>query len=109
MVVAPRPLRRARPAELPRGWAQQGLVLVAGGARAGVAGAGGHERGAVRGLQLRPRVDGGRGVRRQVEVGGPPQLRHAWAAAGAGRGRARGTCAGTRRGWGRGRVVHPSR
>ena len=48
MVVAPRPLRRARPAELPRGWAQQGLVLVAGGARAGVAGAGGHERGAVR-------------------------------------------------------------
>ena len=66
LVVAPRP----RPAELPRGWAQQGLVLVAGGARAGVAGAGGHERGAVRGLQARPRVDGGRGVRRQVKVGG---------------------------------------
>ena len=41
-------------AELPLGWAQQGLVLVAGGARAGVAGAGGHERGAVRGLQPRP-------------------------------------------------------
>ena len=68
LVVAPRP--RPRPAELARGWAQQGLVLVAGGARAGVAGAGGHERGAVRGLQPRPRVDGGRGVRRQVKVGG---------------------------------------
>ena len=66
----PRPRPRARPAELARGWAQQGLVLVAGGARAGVAGAGGHERGAVRGLQARPRVDGGRGVRRQIKVGG---------------------------------------
>ena len=70
LVVAPRPRPRAWPAELPRGWAQQGLVLVAGGARAGVAGAGGHELGAVRGLQPRPRVDGGRGVRRQVKVGG---------------------------------------
>ena len=70
LVVAPRPRPRAWPAELPRGWAQQRLVLVAGGARAGVAGAGGHERGAVRGLQARPRVDGGRGVRRQVKVGG---------------------------------------
>ena len=50
LVVAPRPRPRLQPAELPRGWAQQGLVLVAGGARAGVAGAGGHERGAVRGL-----------------------------------------------------------
>ena len=36
LVVAPRPRARARPAELPRGWAQQGLVLVAGGACAGV-------------------------------------------------------------------------
>ena len=70
LVVAPRPRPRLQPAELPRGWAQQGLVLVAGGARAGVAGAGGHERGAVRGLQARPRVDGGRGVRRQIKVGG---------------------------------------
>ena len=53
--------RLASRAELPRGWVQQRLVLVAVGARAGVAGAGG--------LQPRPRVDGGRNVRHQVEAG----------------------------------------